>query len=308
MRAVVTGASGFIGGAAARALLAAGHQVAALARPDSDLSALGGQVRELRGQLAEPQGYQAALTDFAPDAVIHCAWDGVAGAERGEALRQAGNFTATLGLVEAARLAGARHWIGLGSQAEYGPVDHAISEDTPTRPNTLYGAVKLAAGQAAATASALAGMRFAWIRVFAVFGPGDTPTFLVPWLMDTLLRRQRPSLSAGSQIWDLLHVNDAARAILHVAERADLDGVFVLGSGQGRPVRRIAEDIRDAIDPTLELGLGEKPMAAGAPTHLLAEIGRLVRSGWTPALSWPEGLAATLAWHRAKLSEPPCAS
>ncbi|CAA7621643.1 NAD(P)-dependent oxidoreductase [Magnetospirillum sp. UT-4] len=301
-RAVVTGASGFIGSAVVRALLAQGWAVAALARPDSHLARLGGDVDRvtvIRGRLAEPESYRAALADFAPAVAIHCAWDGISGATR-DSIAQATNYVDSLAFLDACRQAGAGSWIGLGSQAEYGVPDRRLDEAQPCAPTTLYGAVKLATGQTAGLAAAKAGMRFAWVRVFHVYGPGDSPTFMVPALIEKLLAGERPALTAGTQIWDLLHVDDAAAAIVHIAAHPDLEGVFNLGSGDPRTIRAIAEDVRDAVDPALPLGFGEVAMAPNGPTHLEADIGRLRASGWSPAIPWTDGVAATVAWHRAR--------
>lgn len=298
MRLVISGASGFIGAAVTRLAVAAGHDVAVVARGGSALARLNGaRVTEIRCDLDRPGEYADCLAAFAPETAIHCAWGGIAGAARDDAAAQAPNYTLSLGFLEACRRTGCTAWIGLGSQAEYGRADSKLDENSATAPTTLYGAVKLAVADTARLACAKAGMRFAWMRVFNTYGPGDSPGFLVPSLIERLLSGQRPSLSAGTQIWDLLHVDDAARAILHVATH-DLTGIFNLGGGDPRTIRRIAEDVRDAIDPTLSLGFGDIPMAANGPTHLEADIGRLRAAGWAPTIPWATGLAETIAWHR----------
>lgn len=300
MRIVVSGASGFIGGAVAAAAKAAGHIVAAVARPETDAARLSGADMVIRGHLDRPDSLDSALTAFAPEAAIHCAWDGITSTTRDDVAVQAANYAMSLGFLEACRRAGAKAWVGLGSQAEYGIPNRKLDESALPDPVTVYGAVKLAVGQTARVACARAGLRFAWVRVFHVYGPGDNPGFMVPALIDKLLSGTRPAMTAGTQLWDLLHVGDAARALVHLATRPDLAGVFNLGSGDPRTIRRIAEDVRDAVDPALELGFGEIPSHPGGPTHLEADISRLRGTGWAPLIPWAEGIRDTVAWHRAR--------
>lgn len=307
MRVVISGASGFIGAAVARRALTQGCAVAVVARAGSNLVRLGSHaaaVTDIRSDLDRPDTYAEALAAFAPNVAIHCAWDGISGASRDDVSAQAANFTLSMGFFDACRRSGATSWVGLGSQAEYGKADRKLDETAPPLPSTIYGAVKLAVGETARLACAKAGLRFAWMRVFNTYGPDDNPNFLVPSLITRLLAGERPSLSAGTQIWDLVHVDDAAAAIMHVALQGGLDGIFNLGGGDPRTIRRIAEDVRDAVNPALALGLGDLPMAAAAPTHLEADIGRLERSGWRPSISWADGLRQTVAWHRDQRKNP----
>ena len=83
MRLVISGASGFIGAAVTRLAVAAGHDVAVVARDGSALARLNGaRVTEIRCALDRPGEYADCLAAFAPETAIHCAWGGIAGAAR----------------------------------------------------------------------------------------------------------------------------------------------------------------------------------------------------------------------------------
>lgn len=303
MRVLLTGATGFIGSALLRRLLADGqHEVAVLIRPESDpwrVADVLDRVHRITGALEDLEAVQPAVADFAPEAVLHLAWFGVGNALRNDA-RQVGNIAGTVALVELAREVGARHWIGLGSQAEYGPCAGPIAEDEPTRPTTLYGITKLSAGLLARHLCAEAGMRFAWLRVFSTYGPGDDPAWMIPYLILRLLRGERPALTAGAQLWDYLYVDDAAEAIARVLEDPRAEGVFNLGSGTADTIRAIVERVRDLIDPDLPLGFGEVPYRPDQVMRLQADIGRLRADlGWSPRVGLDEGLKRTVEWYRA---------
>ena len=121
---------------------------------------------------------------------------------------------------------------------------------------------------------------------------------MIPYLVDALLSGRTPALTSGEQLWDYLYVDDAAEALRMLVATPAASGFYVLGSGEARPIRAIAELIRDRIDPALPLEFGEKPDARS----LLADVSKLVSdTGWAPRTPLAEGIAEMIAWHRARL-------
>ena len=301
-RVLLTGATGFVGSHVLRRLLKNEQvEVAVVLRPRSDLwriqDAMNG-VRRLVADLDDAATHQRALDDFGPDVVIHLAWDGV-GNRFHDDERQARNIERTLGLLRTAHRAGARTFVGLGSQAEYGPCQGPVAEDYPTRPASLYGAAKLSTCRVAQRVCDLGGTRFAWLRLFSAYGPRDAPGCMVPYVIGALLRRERPRLTEGRQLWDYLYVGDAAEAICLVAQTPGASGIFNLGSGSVEPVRGVVERIRDQIDPSLPLEFGAVPYRPGQVMHLHSRIEKLRQAtGWSPQVRLEEGIRRTVAWYR----------
>ncbi len=255
-------------------------------------------VTVINGAFHKPAEYFEALRRFAPDTVLHLAWHGVGRAER-DAPEQVGiNVPGTVDLFQASAQAGANTFIAAGSQAEYGPSDKRIDETHPTRPTSLYGAAKLATlGLLEHLAEARA-IRLAWLRVFSLYGPQDGESTMIATLARSLLAGERPATTDGSQRWDYLYVDDAAAAFLAVA-RSGAVGVFNVGSGLAAPLREAMCTLRDLIDPTLEIGFGELPLAPGAVTRLEPDVTRLKElTGWAPKVSLREGLRQTVSWGR----------
>ena len=301
MRVFLTGAAGFVGSNLLRQLLDAGDcEVAALVLPQFDLwriAELLPRVRLVEGDLEAPAALEKTIADFAPDTVIHLAWKGVINNDRNDP-SQTDNIAPSLALVKMAQRIGVKNWLGLGSQAEYGPQPRAVDETTPTAPTTLYGAAKLRVCVAAQRLCEIYGLRFGWLRLFSSYGPGDHPNWMIPYLIEKLLNGERPSLTAGGQLWDYIYVADAAEAIAAVARTPGASGVFNLGSGRAESLRKIVENIRDRIDPRLPLGFGEIPYRPDQVMRLEADISRLrAATGWAPRTPLSTGLARTIEWH-----------
>jgi len=307
MKVLLTGATGFLGSWVLEQLLDGGDAVAVLLRPGADTSRITGclgRALRLTGDLRDVAALEPALRNFAPDAVVHLAWDGVAGAQR-NAPRQWRNVSAALELVELAARCGARHWIGVGSQAEYGPCANLINEDTPTRPTTLYGASKLATGQLAQALCGQLNLRFGWLRLFSSYGPRDNPSWLIPSLILALQRGERPAVTGAQQLWDYIHVQDAAAAVVAVLRSPQAQGFFNLGSGSAPPLRQVIETVRDLVAPGQPIGFGEVPYRPDQVMHLQANIQRLTQAtGWRPVVPLDEGLRATVRWFAPESGTP----
>ena len=302
MKVFLTGASGFVGSRVLRELAAdRGAEVAALLRePESAwrIRDLLPKVRVVRAALEDGPALETALADFRPTHLVHLAWNGVLGRNRNDAAQHLNVFH-SLRLLELALAAGTRHFVGLGSQAEYGPCEARIDESTPTQPTTMYGAAKLAASILAARLCELAGARFAWLRLFSSYGPQDDPEWLIPYLALKLLHRERPAVTAAEQRWDYLYVEDAAAAVAAVARSPQAAGIFNLGSGTAPRLRDIIESVRDAIDPGLQVGFGEIPYRPDQVMHLEADIARIERAAaWRPKVELAEGIRRTVDWYR----------
>jgi UDP-glucose 4-epimerase len=307
MRIFLTGATGFLGAHIARRFEREDAEVALLIRPGSDcarLEPLPKNARAISGSLQKLPASE--IEKFAPNVVIHAAWHGVTNQHRNDPAQIAENIEPTVRLVELARDAGAETFIGLGSQAEYGPLNRKISESDHTEPSTLYGATKLATCHLTRQLCGQFNLRWAWLRVFSTYGPMEDSSWLIPYLTQSLLRGERPKLTACEQRWDYLFGADAADAVCAVAKNPQADGVFNLGSGRAESLRKIVERLRDAIDANLPLGIGEVPYRPDQVMHLEADMTRLTAAtGWTPATSLEDGLRQTVAWHRAKMESGP---
>jgi len=274
--------------------------VAVLLREGGDRRRIAGlldKVTVVTGSLAEPSAWEEQCALFAPDAVVHLAWSGVSGDARNDQA-QTVNVHHTVELLKVAERAGARHFIGLGSQAEYGPCSHRIDEHQPARPTTLYGVSKFCAGTLSAALCAQQHVRFAWLRLFSCYGPGDNPSWLIPSLVHNLQLGRRPALTRCEQLWDYIYVDDVAEAIARVTLSGKTEGVFNLGSGIATPLFRIVEMIRDLASPGAQLGIGEIPYRPDQVMHLEADITRLREAtGWHPRTELADGLRRTVDFH-----------
>jgi nucleoside-diphosphate-sugar epimerase len=238
------------------------------------------------------------LSDMPVNIFIHAAWRGVKGNDRNEAFQILDNIPLTIHSVDLAHKLGCRQWIGLGSQAEYGNLNKVISEDSPNAPTTTYGKAKLAAGITGLGLCESYGLKGAWLRVFSTYGPTDAPHWFLPYVIQEFLAKRAPQLTKCEQLWDYLHVEDAARAVHSVAS-SNACGVFNLGSGMSRPLKNYIETIRKILNSNLVPDYGAIPYRPDQVMHLEADISRLQRvTGWQPSVNLIDGFTQTVEFEQ----------
>lgn len=301
MKYFLTGATGFIGSHVLDLLVKQHSTAAYLIRESSDawrIKYIDENALDIKGDLSDTSTFEKAFKDFAPDVVMHLGWEGVENAHRNDPT-QKNNIETTMNLLKLSHEAGVQHFVGLGSQAEYGPCEDVIDEEQETNPVCEYGKAKLEAFEKAKTFCEEHNMRFAWLRLFSSYGPKDNPNWLISFLILSLLDGKEPELTPCEQEWDYVYVKDVARAIVATAQKEAAEGVFNLGSGKAKPLSEIVTMVRDLIDPNLPLGIGKKDYREDQVMHLEADITKLSKAtSWKPSISLKEGLEETIAWYK----------
>lgn len=309
-QAVITGATGMIGLALIQYLLSRNIEVTACVRPDSPrkkaiLEHPLLHIAEIDLEsLAEEESISKLLmlqerTDRI-DAFFHLGWEGTFGASRNDMYLQNRNIQYTLDAVKLANKLSCHVFVGAGSQAEYGRVNGIkLAADTPTFPENGYGIAKLAAGQMSRILCREYGIRHEWTRILSVYGPYDGKNTMVMSAVGQLIQRKRPSFSKGEQLWDYLYAQDAARALYLIAEQGKNERIYPIGGGQTKPLKEYIQIIRDSIDPSLDIGLGELPYNDRQVMYLCADIAELTEdTGFLPKIPFEEGIRETIAWYK----------
>lgn len=285
MKALVTGAGGFLGGAVARLLLEGGHEVRGFARGDYPaLRALGASYE--RGDIADPAAVQRAAAGC--DTVFHCAAKaGVWGAY--EEYRRA-NILGTKNVLAACRSLGIRRLIHTSSPSVVfnGTDADGIDETTPypKKFDSHYSATKAVAEEMVLAANDRELATVA-LRPHLIWGPGDTQIAprLVARARAGVLRR----IGSDPKRVDTTFIDDAASAHLNAAERLAPGSpaagrAYFISGGDPRPVWEIIDLILAAagLPPVAKT---VSPRAALAGAALLETVHRLLRLPGEPRLT-----------------------
>ena len=303
-RIVITGATGMIGVSMTRQALMSGAEVYAVIRPGSKNA---GRLDELKDKYDGFHLVECELDSLEElpglipkrelcDIFYHLGWANTGKNRNASPEAQNINVEYTVNAVDAAAALGCKHFVGAGSQAEYGPKDiEKIGPETSCEPTEFYGVAKLAAKEAAAKEAAAKGIGFSWARIFSTYGPNDKLTTMISENIARMIRGEPTEYTAATQMWDYLYVDDMARAFLLVGTNGKDGKVYCLGSGEGRPLREYIEIMTKAVDPSIEPGIGKKPYPPGKVRNLCADISSLTMdTGFLPNVPFEEGIRYTI--------------
>lgn len=298
--AIITGPTGAIGVALCKLMVRKGIKVYAAVRPSSPRSMRLQEIGDVNIVECDVSRLDrlSALIPHA-DAFFHLAWMGTTGQDRNDMDTQLRNIQCTLDAVRVASSLGCKVFIGAGSQAEYGRVDHALTPETPCFPENGYGMAKLCAGQMSRVECEKYGIDHIWPRILSIYGPYDGANAMIPIVIKTLLAKGRPALTRGEQVWDYLYADDAAKALYLLALNGRNGCVYPLGSGRAKPLREYIKVLRNSIDASLPLGFGEADYGKKQVMHLEADISALQQdAGFVPSVDFESGIRKTIDYLR----------
>jgi len=268
MKALVTGATGFVGAAIARALAAAGWQVRVLARSGSNRgNLLGLSVEVFEGDLADAASLELALRGCA--GLFHAAADYRLGARDPEQLYRT-NVEGTRNILNAARAAGVGRIVYTSSVATIGiPRDGSPGDErTPAALGDMIGHYKRSKylAEEAAREAARTGLPVVIVNPSTPVGPGDIkPTPTGQLILDAASGRMPAYVDTGLNI---VHVDDVAAGHLLAYERGKTGERYILG-GEDMTLKKILAQIAQLVGrkpPRIRL-----PYAAVLPVAYLAE-------------------------------------
>lgn len=231
------------------------------------------------------------------DMFFHFAWNGTFSETRNDMSLQTDNIKDTVKAAYSAIKLNCKVFLGAGSQAEYGRKSSLISPDTSTFPENGYGMAKLCAGQMTREICRQNGVKHIWCRIFSIYGPYDNTGTMIMSGITSLLEGKRPSYTKGEQQWDYLYCDDAAEAFYAAAERGKDGSVYCVGSGKVRSLKEYIIAVRDAVDKSADIGIGEIPYSEKQVMYLCADISDLTSdTGFVPITSFEDGIKKTVDW------------
>jgi nucleoside-diphosphate-sugar epimerase len=302
VRALVTGAAGFVGANLVRRLLADGHEVHALVRPGGDrwrLAEVAADVHVGEADLRDADAVAAAFDRARPEVVFHLGTRGAYSwqADAREILET--NVLGTANVLDACVREETGALVNTGSSSEYGFKDHAPAEGEPLEPTSVYGVAKAAGTLLCASLGRERALPVTTLRLYSVYGPWEEPGRFVPALAEAALRGTLPALASPNVARDFVWVGDVVDAYLLAASARGEGAVYNVGSGRQTTLAEAVDAARRVLGVTEEPSWGSMADRSWDTDVWVADASKIERElGWRPAVAFDEGLARTAAWLR----------
>lgn len=298
-KAIVTGANGFIGTALCRELSKQGISVIAVVRNKeeniSSIESLSG-LRIVYSDLSEFKNLHEVISDRDVDVLYHLAWIGSAGPLRGNSEVQFNNIKYTCDTVEACSKMNCKRFVFASSIMEY-EIEAVMATDATPGINTLYSSAKVSADYMARTIAGSLGIDYIRAVISNIYGPGELSPRLVNTSIRKLLNGEHCAFSAGEQTYDFIYIDDAAKSFVAIGDRAVSNRTYYIGSQNPKPLKEFLCELRDQINPNIEIGLGEISFNGVSLTYNEFNIHAVKEdTGFVPTVSFAEGIQKTIKW------------
>lgn len=288
-QALVTGASGFVGPYLIRHLLDEGYEVVvgAVHGPEKRLPK---GCLPVRLDITDKEALRQAVAETVPDEIYHLAGLTHPASGAVEEFYEV-NLGGTLNLLEAVRqeAPGSRVLL-VGSAYAYGRVDYPVAEADSFKPVNHYGVSKAAADMLGRSC-ALQGLRVVNARPFNHSGPGQSPDFLLPTLVEQFAEiragRRDPVIRLGNldSVRDLSDVRDVVRAYHRILWKGRPGEAYNVGRGQGVSVRELFELVSREAGVEVDLIIEPARVRAADIPYLVADASKVRRElRWEPEI------------------------
>lgn len=304
---LVTGASGFVGTALVKELAKNGENVIAVVRNEnSDVAGISGLsgVKIVYCAMEQIQQLPVLIQDRDIDVCVHLAWDGSTGDARADYEKQLDNVKASVALVEMLHEMQVSRMVCAGTLAELDVQNYHGMDGA--RPNAVsnYGVAKLTAHYMTKAVAAKYGIEHIWCYLSNTFGEGNRTGNFVNFACKTMLEGRRASFTSAEQMYDFVYIKDTVRALYAVAQKGKAYVSYYLGSTKPRQLKKYIMAMRDAIDATIPVYLGEIPFQGNSLPAEAYDTTKLVEdTGYQPQYTFEDTIGQTIEWLRGEIKE-----
>lgn len=296
--ALITGGTGFIGTALINRLIQEKIKVYSIVRFNSNREET--QKKDVNYIFVESfkeDELKKKLAGLDVDMVFNLASYGVNPKDRDSHEMVTGNINVLSNLLLSLQKSSLNRFIHIGSCSEYGAPEktaQSIDEDQRLHPQSLYGAAKAAAYIYGNTLAKILDIPFVALRLFGVYGIGERPYRLIPYIINKLMKNEPVDLTGGEQVRDFLYIEDVIGAIITaaVSKKIIFYQPYNVCSGQGIKIREVGHMVAENMGKSEDLLLwGERPYRIDEPMWLVGNNQRFIQAtDWYPSINLKEGI------------------
>lgn len=301
MRALVTGATGFLGTWLTAELAKAGHKIVRLVRDRTFVEAgvlnrVYGMT-DVFGDILDGALLERVMAEYEIDTIFHLAAQAQVTTGQADPTGTLDiNIRGTWNVLEAARRQKVRRIVVASSDKAYGRGPVPYLETTPLAGRSPYEVSKSCTDLLAQTYAATYGMSVGIARCSNLYGGGHLNwSTLIPGTIKKLWNGQRPVVYGGGiMVREFLYVEDAVRAYIALATK-DIIGPFNFGGGEPKPIIQVVRRLVSLMHSNLEPEV--KDENRGEICDQFLDSSKAERHlGWKPKVKFDDGLRLTVKW------------
>jgi len=294
MRIGITGASGAVGSWLSH-VFSEKHEVFAYIRESSDDIRLSKNSKIRIERSTSATTWNDLIERDRPEILVLSDWVGVGGDFRNSNTQEI-NVIRQMKTINRVSKFGVKTIVGIGSQAELGPLRSTAFENSEFNPQTEYAKSKIQAFSALSQSCLDQGITFYWARIFSAYGMMDSENWFIPSLISALSKNHKFQMTDGSQVWSYLNFIDIAKAIEYVISSDISSRIVNIGNEKTNTIREIAQIVGDKMDLMELIAFGSIQARKDQTFCMQPDCATLNSLGWTPDIGIKEGIGDIIEW------------
>lgn len=293
----ITGASGFIGGHLLRHYLEEGAHVLAIVPDPENLEAYKqyGNLEIVKAFFEDFSHISELTSTREIDIFYYLSWGGY-GKSTNDYSAQIQNIKPICDAVCEASKMGCKRFLFTTSFSEYMVSEHETLSHNAGAHCNVYGAAKQAARVMAHATAAQKGVPFLCVAFANTFGVGDKSHRSTNLFIHRLLNGDALDLTEGTHLYDWNYVEDTVAGLILAGEKGKEDSIYYIGSNNLRPLKDIVGEVRDILNPKVEIRLGTYHEDFHVD-YTSVDITKLYRdTGYQPKWNFEDAVLKTAEW------------
>lgn len=298
MKAIVTGADGFIGSSVTRELLAHGCEVLAVDRSPNPRR-LNLKLPGLIYRQCDCEQIESLIPEFGNkyDVFYHFAWAGPSGDDRKDFRLQLANVGVFLNIIVSASKLGCKKIVFASSIIELEANALAYTNGASPDSHYIYGGAKASCRLMGKPLADSLGIDLVWANIASVYGVGDRSGGFINSTLTKILKKEELDFTKGEQCCDFVYIDDVAAAFRLLGLYGKANCAYLIGSGYPCSVRDYVLQILNTLSVSDEPHFGTVPFSGFPWQASMFSIADIVKDcQYTPKVSFAEGVKKTFKW------------
>ncbi len=300
-KVLITGANGFLGSLLSKKLLENGVEVIAADLKDCDNN-IPKEARFVSFDMSDYDSLKDSVSDTDIDVIYHMAWIGSSGPARADYVLQLENAKYTCDAVKTAAEMGIKRFVGAGTLAQMDCMAYVGEDGSLPSGVSCYGSAKIAAQFLSKAQANSSKIEHIWCFISNTYGIGNTTMNFVNFASKKMLAGERASFTAAEQNYDFVYITDTINGLYLCGKNGVPNSSYYIGSGKARKLKDYIKIIRDTVDPTIPLYLGEVPFnGVSLPIESYSCKNIFNDTGYKAEVNFEDGIVRTVEWLRENL-------
>lgn len=296
---IVTGASGFIGTTLVNELLSREYKIVAIDISFSDSFLNNPNITCVDATDKDVFDLKSEIPKDTYDCFFHLAWAATSGPARADYDIQLANVKMACDYVKLCSEIGCNRVVYASSINEMETYEYLQSDDIEPAGGYIYGTGKLAAHLMGETVAKMHGVEFIPVIITNIYGVGERSARLIYTSIVKLINGEHASFTAGYQTYDFIYITDAINSIVEVAEKGKAFNRYYIGSGEPKALREYLLEMRDIVEPSAELGLGDFEFKGIDISYSQFDLKKVEKdTGYKNQVPFSKGIKMTADWIR----------